>query len=170
MKFTPEYIKYARASALFLKEPISTEYREALDEIVRLQAETINDTIFTVLTKQEQATILQYIRDRISRKEIDVDLLPRWLMSLHEDHLELQKLKEEIRWISVSERLPEKETANCSRTVFLEIDNVGLFKAYYNYAAGLWVSLLGTKIFFQDSDFKNVNARWVYEPQLPEGK
>jgi len=170
MKFTSEYIKYARASALFLEEPISTEYREALDEITRLQAETVNDTIFTVLTKQEQATILQYIRDRISKKEIDVDLLPRWLMSLHEDHLELQKLKEELRWISVSEKLPEKETTNCSRTVFLEIDNVGVFKTYYNYASDLWVSFYGTKIFFQDSDFKNANARWMYEPQPPEEK
>lgn len=38
--------------------------------------------IFNTLTDGEQQEIRQYIRDRLSGKEIDVDKLPQWLSKL----------------------------------------------------------------------------------------
>lgn len=112
-------------------------------------------TIYNTLTENEQATILQYIHDRISKKEIDVDLLPRWLMSLHEEHLELQKLKEENRWIPVSERLPE----NCKR-VLVRMSNFYTVVASYFNGSDDWKNDCG--------EYCSNVTHWQPLPQPPE--
>jgi len=100
MKFTSDYIKRARMAALFLGEPACTEFREALDEITRLQ--------------------------------------------------------EQLRWIPVSEKLPEK-----AGYYFLHIQN-GNSRSYER--VGLYFIEGKFDVFF------DTVTHWKYLPQPPEEK
>jgi len=74
-----------------------------------------------------------------------------------------ERLREQLRWHSMDEK-PPLETANCSKTVLLDVDYVGVFKMYYNYLSELWVGIQGKQEYFRQQDFKNINARWCYIP------
>lgn len=71
----------------------------------------------------------------------------------------LEKLIDSVKWISVKERLPEKETPNCTVDV-LVTDGTHINIGYYDYIDGMWWTL-------EDCFYFHV-THWMPLPELPE--
>lgn len=116
--------------------------------------------------------MLEKIVDGLSHPQVYVqgDLLPPQGITKEQCILQEEnaRLREQLRWHSVDE-LPPLETANCSKTVLLDVDYIGVFKMYYNYLSELWVGIQGKQEYFRQQDFKNIDARWCYIPDDKDG-
>jgi hypothetical protein len=82
------------------------------------------------LTLKEQSEIVQYIRDRLNEKEIDVNQLPRWLADLEKNRVILSESIRSCQKLKTT-NLSLRNELKCmtTRAERAEADSIRLFEA-----------------------------------------
>ena len=169
MKFsTRELDKYLPMTTGYKLDHICVMLEKIVDGIGHPQVILAGDLIDQPLWTEEHTRLYEEnarLRDDLKKSEKrNVQLMEIKQAAQNE----INRLGEQLRWHSVDE-LPKKETTNCSITVLLDIDYVGVLKVYYNFLSEIWVGVQGKQEYFRAEDFKNTKARWCYIPDDNQG-